>query len=214
METKDPNANPQTQPQAEAPKIVNKKAIITAAVAVAVVVVVGLAIYLVRANGSHKAAEAIAVADLEMNDSIALNQYMKAAELGYKSGNRAKLNCAIAFYKKGAYNRALDYLKDASIDSEIFDAGRLTLMGDCYANLGKLDEALDCYSKAVKASGNNPQVAPFVLVKEANIYREQKKYDKEYAAYEEIVSKYPGYANALSFDIRKYAERAKAQAGK
>lgn len=213
METNTPNANA-PQPQAVESKKVNKKPIIIAAVVVAVIIVVGLAIYLVRANGSKKAAEAIAVADLEQNDSIALNQYMKAAELGYKSGNRAKLNCAIAFYKKGDYNKALDYLKDASIDSEIVDAGRLTLMGDCYANLGKLDEALDCYNKAVSASDNNPQVAPFVLVKEANIYREQKKYDKEYEVYEKIFNNYPEYVMGLNFDIRKYAERAKAQAGK
>lgn len=212
METNNPIANP--QPQAEQPKKVNKKAITIAAVVVAVIVVVGLAIYLVRVNGSKKAAEAIAVADLEMNDSIALNQYMKAAELGYKSGNRAKLNCAIALYKKGDYNKALEYLKDASIDSEIVDAGRLTLMGDCYANTGKLDEALDCYNKAISASDNNPQVAPFVLVKEANIYREQKKYDKEYEAYEKIFNNYPEYVMGLNFDIRKYAERAKANAGK
>lgn len=212
METNNPIANP--QPQAEQPKKVNKKAITIAAVVVAVIVVVGLAIYLVRLNGSKKAAETIAVADLEMNDSIALNQYMKAAELGYKSGNRAKLNCAIALYKKGDYNKALEYLKDANIDSEIVDAGRLTLMGDCYANTGKLDEALDCYNKAISASDNNPQVAPFVLVKEANIYREQKKYDKEYEAYEKIFNNYPEYVMGLNFDIRKYAERAKANAGK
>lgn len=212
METNNPVANP--QPQAEEPKKVNKKAITIAAIVVAVIVVVGLAIYLVRANGSKKAAEAIAVADLEQNDSIALDQYMKAAELGYKSGNRAKLHSAIALYKKGDYNKALDYLKDASIDSEIVDAGRLTLMGDCYANLGKLDEALGCYDKAISASDNNPQVAPFVLVKEANIYREQKKYDKENETYEKIFNKYPEYVRGLKFDIRKYAERAKANAGK
>lgn len=194
---------------------VSKKILIWSCVALAVVLVVAGVGYWWHQNGTQKAAEAIGKADMEQNDSVRFEMYKKIADDGsFKANERAKLMTAIKYYNDGKYEDALKYLQDASVSSPVIQTGAYSLEGDCYANLGKLDDALDCYNKAVSASDNNPQVAPFVLVKEANIYREQKKYDKEYEAYEKIFNNYPEYVMGLNFDIRKYAERAKAQAGK
>jgi hypothetical protein len=51
---------------------------------------------------------------------------------------------------------------------------------------------------------------PFILFKEANIYRAQKKYSEELEVLTTIRQEYPGFIN----DIDKYYERAKAAAGK
>lgn len=215
METNNPNPNPQQAPVESAPEVkVNKKAILTTSIVILAVVVIGLIWYFVSVNASHKADEAIALADVELNDSVALQRYMDAAKLGHKSGNRAKLEAAIRLYQKGDYQQALNYLDDASVSSDIVEAGKYSLMGDCYVNLENYDKALSCYNKAISESDNNPQIVPFVLVKEANIYRAQGKFNEEYEAYEKIVKNYPEYANNLNFDIRKYAERARVAAGK
>lgn len=214
METNNPNPNPQAPVQPTPEVKVNKKAVVTASIIVLVIVVIGLVWYFVSVNGSHKADEAIALADVELNDSVALQRYMDAAKLGHKSGNRAKLEAAMRLYQKGEYEQAIKYLDDASVSSDIVEAGKYTLMGDCYVNLDNYDKALSCYDKAISASDNNPQIVPFVLVKKANIYRAQGKYAEEYAAYDKIVKEYPAYARNLNFDIRKYAERARVAAGK
>lgn len=190
----------------------NRNKITIGVVILAVALIVGFGWWIISSNGNKKADNAIALADIEQNDSLALAYYQDAAKLGYKSGNRAGLEAAIALYQKGEYEQALGYLKDASVKSSLVEAGRYSLMGDCYVNLEKLDDALKAYKNAVKAAENNPQVVPFVLVKEANVYRALGKYNDEYECYQEIYKNYPAYAQSLRFDIRKYAERAKANA--
>lgn len=216
MEPNKTNAQaPIAEEGANIEKKISKKKVISICVGVGAVVLFGLLWYFLATAASHKADEAIALADVEMNDSIKLERYMDAAKLGHKSGNRAKLEVAIALYQKGEYEEAIKYLEDASVSSDIIEAGKYALMGDCYVNLKNYDKALSAYQKAIKEADNNPQIVPFVLVKEANIYREQGNYEAEYKAYETIYDKYPEYAKSLSnIDIRKYAERARAAAGK
>ncbi len=211
MENEKATPTQATETQAvEAKKGNNKKSIIALCVAIVAVIAIGLIWFAVNRQNSAKADEAVALADVELNDSIALKYYMDAARLGHQSGNRAKLHAAIALYQDGKYEEALKYLKDASVGSNIIEAGKYSLMGDCYVNLEKYDDALSSYNKAVSAADNNPQIVPFVLVKEANVYRKMQKYNEEANCYNKIVSEYPEYARALRFDIKKYAERADA----
>ena len=51
-----------------------------------------------------------------------------------------------------------------------------------------------------------------LLVKEANIYRAQEDYAKEAECYKTIVDEYPSYSMETRTDIKKYYERAAAQA--
>ncbi len=211
MET--PNQNPTEEKDLIQSAKDNKKKIITVAVVIIAVAVAAIVWFLVNQNGSKQADEAIALADIEQNDSTALALYKDAAKLGHASGNRAKLNAAIALYNDGKYQEALDYLKDASVSSDIVEAGQYSLMGDCYVNLNQNAEALKAFDKAISAADGNPQIVPFILVKKANIYRAEANYKEEYKAYQTIIKDYPEYAQSRRFDIRAYAERAKAQAG-
>ncbi|MCM1451212.1 MAG: hypothetical protein NC102_03055 [Clostridium sp.] len=192
-----------------------KKAIMWVTGIVAVVAIIALAWYFIAASNTKKANSAIAVADIaayEMQpDSVQLSLYEQAAKAGSKSGDRASLEAAIRLYKNGEYEKALTYLNDASVSSDIVEAGRYSLMGDCYVNLNDLDKALNCYKKAVSAADNNPEVVPFVLVKEANIYREQKNYANESECYKNIIANYPQYLQTHP-QILPRAERAKAAA--
>lgn len=168
----------------------------------------------IHQNGSAKADEKIAVADIEQNDSVATALYAEAAKAGYKSGNRAKVEMGIRLFRQGKYEEAIKYLDDASIDDNIVAAGVEALKGDCYVNLQQLDKALGCYDDAISEADKNPQIVPLMLIKKANIFREQKNYAAEAKAYKAILDDYPRYAQGSQTDIRKYYERAEAQASK
>lgn len=189
----------------------NKKTLTGLAIGLIVVVAGVLVWLLVAQSGSRKADELVAQADAAANDSIAMTLYADAAKAGYKSGSRAKAELGIRLYQEGKYAEALEYLDDASLDDEIAAAGVYTLQGDCHVNLDQLDQALKCYSKAISTANGNPEIVPFVLIKEANIYRAQGKYADEAEAYKAIIEDYPKYVASTRVDIKKYYERALAQ---
>lgn len=130
--------------------------------------------------------------------------------MGYKSGNRAKAEMGIRLYRQEKYKEALEYLNDCTLDDEVAAPGVYALAGDCHVNLGELDQALKSYSKAISAADENPEIVPFILIKEANIYRSQGNFKAEAKAYKEIIDEYPSYVANTRLDIKKYYERALA----
>ena len=195
-----PNVTPQQTDRAEeivAKAKANKKTVYGVLIAAAVIVAAVIIYINVAAAGSRKADDAIAKADMEQNDSIATSLYAEAAKAGYKSGNRAKVEMGIRLFNDGKYEEAIKYLDDADIKDDIVAAGVYSLKGDCYVNLDKNADALKCF-----------------LVKKANVYRAEGDYAKEAAAYKELIDEYPEYVRASQTDIRKFYERAQAQAAK
>lgn len=195
----------------------NPKTIMYACVAVAAVVIAVLVyVYAVRQPGIRSANDALGQADIELlmgNDSIALAKYQQVADNhGYKAGELAGLNAAILLYKDKKYEEAIKYLNGYSSSESIISAGAKSLEGDCYVNLKKYAEALDCFKKAISLSDGNPAYTPAFMLKEATVLREMKDYKAEVAVYEEIVKEYPNYGPQMGIDVKKYLERAKAQA--
>lgn len=212
-----PNVTPQQTDRAEeivAKAKANKKTVYGVLIAAAVIVAAVIIYINVAAAGSRKADDAIAKADMEQNDSIATSLYAEAAKAGYKSGNRAKVEMGIRLFNDGKYEEAIKYLDDADIKGDIVAAGVYSLKGDCYVNLDKNADALKCYDKAIGTADGNTQLVPLFLVKKANVYRAEGDYAKEAAAYKELIDEYPEYVRASQTDIRKFYERAQAQAAK
>ncbi len=192
----------------------NKKPLIWALLAGCLVLFAILVWIMVAQNGSQKADELIAKADSAQTDSVATALYAQAANAGYKSGNRAKAEMGIRLYRQGKYEEALKYLDKASLDDEIAAAGVYALQGDCHVNLEQYDAAIKCYNKAISKADENPEVVPFLLIKEANVYRAQGNYAAEAKAYKTIIDEYPGYVNSTRTDLKKYYERALAASQK
>lgn len=185
----------------------------------AIVAVILIYVYVVREPGKNAANNAVGQADIELlmgNDSVALAKYQQvAANEGYDGANLARLNAAILLYKDKKYEEAIKYLNDYSAGESIIGASSKSLEGDCYVNLKKYNEALDCFKQAVKISDNNPHYTPAFLLKEATVYRELKDYKNEAAVYELIDRDYPNYGAEVGIDLNKYLKRAQnaAQAG-
>lgn len=149
------------------------------------------------------------------NDSIAAAQYKEVADkFGGDAGNLAALSAAESFYNEGKYEEAVKYLNKFSSKDAVLDANAHVLAGDCYVNLQKYDDALSAYQKAVRKADGNPQIVPRVLLKEANVYDEQKKYDKALECYNIIKKDYPTYRLGNGIDIDAYIARENARLGK
>lgn len=220
---------------------VSKKLIVWISAGLGVCLVAGLAWFFIHRSGTNKAAELTATADMayikamntpgENADSIALPLYLKAAAAGYDSGNRAKIMAGSIYYKQGKYQDALKQFEDASLDGELVQPGIYIARGNCYANLKKYDDALKNFRKAESEAEGNAAVAPYAIIKQANIYQVQKKYKEEAECYERILNDYPEFAaneylevdetnpaaanynDGTGRDIKRYYERAKALAG-
>lgn len=216
MENKIPNVQPVIEEEADFVAKTKKyrKQLTALFIAVAVVLVIILVWFLVRQSQVAKADQAIALADVEQNDSVALNLYKDAATHGTKSGDRAKIEAAIRLYQAGNYEEAIKYLDDASASEGIVAPGIQVLKGNCYVSLKNYDAAISAYDKAIKEADNNSQLTPIILVKEANVYRKQQNFAAEAKVYEKILTDYPSFGQAANIDIRKYYERAKASAAK
>ncbi|MCM1162995.1 MAG: tetratricopeptide repeat protein [Muribaculaceae bacterium] len=193
----------------------NSKVIVYSCVGVALVVALILIwIYAIRQPGINAANEALGQADIELlmgNDSIALQKYQQVArDHGYKAGELASLNAAILLYKDKKYEEAIEALKGYSASDAIIAAGAKSLEGDCYVNLKKYNEAIDCFKKAVSISDNNPHYTPFFMLKEATVLHEMKDYKAEAAIYETLKKDYPRFGSEQGIEFDKYLERANA----
>lgn len=149
------------------------------------------------------------------NDSIAADQYKKVADqYGNAAGKLAALSAGEALYNEGKYEEAIKYLDKFSSDDEVLSANALVLTGDCYVNLKKYDEALKIFDKAISKAEGNLQIVPRVLLKEANIYDAQKKYDKALDCYTKIKNDFPEFQFGNGLDADAYIAREKARLAK
>lgn len=204
----------------------NKKIIMWVSIGIAAIVA-GILIYVYgfyrpavnKANnefGLASNAYLSATAMGQPSDTILLEQiqiFEDAAANGHDGGNNATLMAAILSYQVGDYQKALDLLDDYDRSDEVIAATSRALEGDCYVNLGNFDKGLDAFRKAQKEAKGNPILVPYLLLKQANVLRELKKYSEEAAIYETLLEKYPRYQQQTGFDFQLALNRAKAQAG-
>lgn len=116
-----------------------------------------------------------------------------------KAGNLASYYAGIIYMKKGEYNVAINYLKNADLDDELVGAVALGTIGDAYIELGNLGEAMRYFKDAVNHS-DNILTAPIYLKKMGLVHEEQGDFDKALEAFEEIKDKYPTSTEGRSID--------------
>jgi len=194
----------------------NKKAMGIALCGILLVAAVTFAyLYLYRIPRNNKAMEAYNKVEFTAlgNDSTAAAGYKKVADeySGTNAGNLAALSAAETLYESGKYEEAATYLKKFGSDEDIIGANAMILLGDCYVNLNKLDDAIKAFNDAVKEGKDNVQIAPRALLKLAVVYDSQKKYADALKCYEQIKKDYPEFALGNGLSIDSYIEREKAR---
>lgn len=126
------------------------------------------------------------------------------------TGNLAKYYAGICFYKKGEYEEALDHLKSYDGDDVILQYMALGAIGDTYAQLGEMDEALKYYLDAAHQSESD-FLSPAYLQKAGWIYEMQGNWEEALDVFNEIKTTYP--RSNIAREVEKNIARAEIKLG-
>ena len=195
----------------------NKKMIVWVLGAIVAIAVIILGyVYIIQEPNFENAKTEIAQADSKLalgQDSIALEAYKAVADsYSNDAANRAGLNAGIILFQQGKYEEAINYINKFDAEGVLVGPASQSLIGDCYVNLEKYDEAVKYFDKAISLAGNNDLYTPLFILKKATVLREQGKFAEEAKALEIIKNKYPNFVTGYRVDVDKLIERANAQA--
>jgi tetratricopeptide (TPR) repeat protein len=195
----------------------NKKMIVWVLGAIVAIAVIILGyVYIIQEPNFENAKTEIAQADSKLalgQDSIALEAYKAVADsYSNDAANRAGLNAGIILFQQGKYEEAINYINEFDAEGVLVGPASQSLIGDCYVNLEKYDEAVKYFDKAISRAGDNDLYTPLFILKKATVLREQGKFAEEAKALEIIKNKYPNFVTGYRVDVDKLIERANAQA--
>lgn len=125
---------------------------------------------------------------------------------GTKAGNLANYYAGISYLQMKKYEEAITYLSAFSSDDEILGPTALGAIGDTFADINQLDDALNYYEQAAKKK-DNEFTTPLFLFKAAQIAMELENYDKAVALFTQIKNKHS--KSEQGKDIDKYINSAK-----
>ncbi len=103
------------------------------------------------------------------------------------------------YLRKGDYDIAISYLKNANLDDAIVGAIAKGSIGDAYVELGNYNEALNYYEKAISHS-DNMLTAPIYLKKAGLVYEDQADFEKALANFQRIKNDFPKSSEARVID--------------
>lgn len=127
---------------------------------------------------------------------------------GTKTGKIAEYCLGCCYMKKGEFAKAIEHFENCNIAGEQIGAMALGQIGDANVELGKVDEAITYFEKAVSHSDNS-FTCPMFLQKAGLAYENQKNFDKALEAYNRIKTDFPASVEAREID--KYIGRVEAQ---
>ena len=121
-----------------------------------------------------------------------------------KAGNIACLYAAKCYAATEKYQEAIDMLdKFDGCGDALISPAAIALKGNCYAELGENEKAVEQLLKAAKQADNNT-ISPTCLLQAGQIYASLGQNDKALECYKLIKSKYQ--QSSVYYDIDKYIE--------
>ncbi len=105
------------------------------------------------------------------------------------AGSLAKYNAGMIFLQQGNYDQAIAYLDGFSTQDPVLGALALGGIGDAFAELDQLEDALNYYAKAADFS-DNPLTAPRFLLKGAQVALSLNQKEKAASMLQELKDKH------------------------
>ena len=123
-----------------------------------------------------------------------------------KAGNIACLYAAKCYAATEKYQEAIDMLdRFDGCGDELISPAAIALKGNCYAELGDNEKAVEFLLKAAKEADNNT-ISPTCLLQAGQIYLALGQKDKALDCFQQIKTKYQ--QSSLYYEIDKYLEAA------
>ncbi|NND35213.1 MAG: tetratricopeptide repeat protein [Saprospiraceae bacterium] len=128
---------------------------------------------------------------------------------GTDVANLASYYAGICYLHLGKFEAAISYLSDFKPDGEVTPVMKFGAMGDAYSELGRMDEAISSYKKAIQAADND-FLTPYYMKKLGLLYENQGDYAAAVKTFKQIKTDYAKSQDG--FNIDKFIERAEAAA--
>ena len=107
----------------------------------------------------------------------------------------------MAYFNLNDFEKSIDFLKDFKSDDEILNALAMGVIGDSFAELNQLDDALDSYRSAANSSSNKFS-SPKFLLKAGNIATLLGKKSEALNYYQNIKDDFPKSPESMLIDIQ------------
>ncbi len=199
----------------------NKKVIIGGVIAIVAIIALWVIIdMLVITPNRVKGQEALAkgqtyfanddMAKALLGDSTDFKGFAKLAdEFSGKNANLANLYSGLAYAQQGNWEEAVKYLeKYKDQGDQMVSPAAEGALGNAYAHLKKLDEAVKHLKNAAKRADNN-SLSPTFLIQAGEILESQGKKAEALELYKEVKEKY--FQSMQYQTIDAYIERASAK---
>lgn len=128
------------------------------------------------------------------------------------ASNLAKLYAGLCYANLGKMQEAAQYIEGySSSDDAMVSPAAEAALGNVYANLNKIDDAISCLKKAAKmadsqsSTGKNMSLSAHFLLQAGELLESQNKQDEALAIYKQIKEDY--IKSAEYGEIDKYIER-------
>ncbi|WP_299103868.1 tetratricopeptide repeat protein [uncultured Tenacibaculum sp.] len=125
---------------------------------------------------------------------------------GTKAGNLANYYAGISYLKMKKYKEAIDYLSKFDSDDALLGPVALGAIGDAFADINQLKDALDYYQQAANKK-DNQFTTPLFLFKAGQVAMELKDYSTAEKLFTTIKEKYANTDQGR--DIEKHLNSAK-----
>jgi tetratricopeptide (TPR) repeat protein len=122
------------------------------------------------------------------------------------TGNQALYSAGICYLHLGDFEAAIEYLNKYSKKDRVIGSLAIGATGDAYIELGNLEKGVSLYLEAADYAENSFNT-PLFLMKAAEIYELENKYQDALALYERIENEYPESSEGTT--IEKYIARVK-----
>ncbi len=129
---------------------------------------------------------------------------------GTPAGKLAALYVGTALVNQGKFTEAIEKLKDFDANDQVLQAKAYCLIGDCYSETGKLDDAISYYQKAVSQNPNK-FTTPGYMMKLGGAFTDAKKSKDAVETYTTLSEKYPNSTEAVM--AKKYKSRLESELG-
>jgi tetratricopeptide (TPR) repeat protein len=107
----------------------------------------------------------------------------------------------MAYFNLNDFQNSIEYLKNFNSDDEILKALAVGVIGDSFAELNQLDDALDAYMRAANSSSNKFSTPKFLL-KAGNTASLLGKKSEALKYYNRIKNDYPKSSQSNLIDIQ------------
>jgi tetratricopeptide (TPR) repeat protein len=125
---------------------------------------------------------------------------------GTDAGNLANYYAGISYLQMKQYDKAIEYLNKFKSDDEMLGPVSLGAIGDAFADINQLEDALNYYEKAASLK-NNEFTSPLFLFKAGQAAMELKEYSKAASLFAKISEDYS--SSDQGKDIDKFISAAK-----